>query len=330
MVVITNVEPILWFDLQTFVIKQEKNRNYPQILTNALNMFLESEAKDIPKEIKEGQEEANTMTQNVYKLIRTFIYYQPPLILSRMCYRWTIWTIQSVINGLFALLPYLAGDDYKNLKYSVEKLLGFLIGFFGPVIGYDYEKVREYGLNKKGKAFGIKPQDRAIGSDPDEQRMGNTTRAKFSCDLKIHQYEHAFDSFSSARRHVAGVGGDGRRMSASFATDHLHRSHNNAGHLQSGNISENNMNMANTRRLSIAPGALESMIAQKTRHVSSGSQQDNRDINSMDQSNDNELGLGDDAESHAYYSQREPGDGDSFEDDSELLSMQVETYMDAK
>lgn len=87
----------------------------PQILTNALNMFLETEDKNKPSEIQ-GQDEVSTMSQNLYRLIRAFVYYQPPLILTRMCYRWACWTIRVLINALFDLLPYLTGDDTKNLK----------------------------------------------------------------------------------------------------------------------------------------------------------------------------------------------------------------------
>ena len=39
---------------------------------------------------------------------------------------------------------------------------------------------------------------------------------------------------------------------------------------------------------------------------------------------------GHDAETRKMINEREPGDGDAFEDHSELLSMQVETYMDIK
>ena len=307
-------------------------------------MFLETEEMNKPQSSADfkGQnsKQVNTMSQKVYKLVRAFVYYQPPLILTRMCYRWTIWTIQAVINSLLELLPYLTGDDTKNLKFTVEKLLGFLIGFFGPVIGYDYEKVRQTAANKKGRALGIRPQ--SAHPDNDDQ-MYNSNKAKFSCDLKIHKYEHAFDSLNAARRHfmTQDAGGgvhDGRRMSVS--SDRLHHYHHYQPHNQpeyygqSRQMSDNNLNLATDkmRRSSISPGTLESMMmTPKMRHFSSGSSASHRDFEDRESAHDVNLVLGEDAQSMLDMRGSDEIDPSYIdEDNSELLSMQVETYMDTK
>ena len=217
-------------------------------------MFLETEEKNKPQTSADdkGQNntEADTMSQKIYQLVRAFVYYQPPLILTRMCYRWTKWTIQAIINSLLELLPYLTGDETKNLKFTVEKLLGFLIGFFGPVIGYDYEKVRETAAKRKGRALGIRAQPT---HPQDDDQLQNSNKARFSCDLKIHKYEHAFDNLNTARKHFmsqdAGLGGghDGRRISIS--SDRLHHYHRQQHHNQpeyfgqTRQMSDNNLNL---------------------------------------------------------------------------------------
>ena len=296
-------------------------------------MFLETEERNNPSEYK-GHEEAKSMSQYVYQLIRTIIYYQPPLIFTRLCYRWACWTIQIIINALLELLPKLTGDNTKNLKFTVEKLLGFLIGFFGPVIGYDYETVRQTAANKKGRALGMKPQDRLFNGDHEEPIQNLQNKAKFSCDLKIHKYEHAFDSLKSARRKFMNqdVGGeDTRRLSLS--SDRLHHHHHHTGgHLHSHQLSDSNLSAPDKlRRSSMAPGTLESMIAQKTRHFSSGSSQSHRDYDDRESLHGSNLALGDDAQ--VFLGIQDPDDVESLymeEDNSELLSMQVETYMDTK
>ena len=120
----------------------------PQILTNALKLFLKTEEAENSIELK-GKEEATSMTQNIYKLIRAFIYYQPLLILTRMYYSWTIWFLSRIIDGLVALLPYLAGDNAKTLKFSVERLLGLLIGVISLMVGFDHEKIVCFGNSYK-------------------------------------------------------------------------------------------------------------------------------------------------------------------------------------
>lgn len=215
------------------------------------------------------------------------------------------------------------------LKFTVERLLGFLIGFFGPVIGYDYETVRETAANKKGKALGIRPKDRLPNGDRDD-----ANKARFSCDLKIHKYEHAFESFNSARRMtMMPPRGDGRRMSVSSdRLYHQQQPHPNLN-LQSRQLSDNNLNLAasmDLRRSSMAPGTLESMMAKKSRHFSSGSSRDYDERESVIGSG---LALGDDAsELQAMMNNRESEELENSyeEDNSELLSMQVETYMDTK
>ena len=304
-------------------------------------MFLETEEKNRPQasaDLKgQNDNEVDTMSQRVYQLVRAFIYYQPPLILSRMCYRWTKWTIQAMINALLELLPYLTGEETKNFKFTVEKLLGFLIGFFGPVIGYDYETVKETA-KKKGRALGIRLQP----SHPEhDDQIHTSDKAKFSCDLKIHKYEHAFDSLNAARKHFmaqdAGVH-DGRRISVS--SDRMHHYHYQHPHNQQGvsaqsrQMSDNNLNIPsdNIRRSSIQPGTLESMMFNtKKRHYSSGSSASHRDFEDRESNHDVNFALGEDAQS--MIDTRGSDEIDPMyvnEDNSELLSMQVETYMDTK
>ena len=304
-------------------------------------MFLETEEKNKPQaatDIKgQTNDEADTMSKRVYQLVRAFIYYQPPLILTRLCYRWSKWTIQAIINSLLELLPYLTGDDTKNLKFTVEKLLGFLIGFFGPVIGYDYETVKETAANKKGKALGIRPQ--SIHQNHEDQ-IRNSNKARFSCDLKIHKYEHAFDSLNAARKHFmtqdVGIGvNDGRRMSAS--SDRLHHYYHQQPQNQpeyfgqSRQMSDNHLNLHSDkmRRSSIQPGTLESMMMNpKKRHYSSGSSASNRDFEDRESTG---FALGEDAQSMIDTRGSDEIDPAYLnEDNSELLSMQVETYMDTK
>ena len=308
-------------------------------------MFLETEEKNKPPTSADnkGQNntEADTMSQKIYQLVRAFVYYQPPLILTRMCYRWTKWTIQAIINSLLELLPYLTGDETKNLKFTVEKLLGFLIGFFGPVIGYDYEKVRETAAKRKGRALGIRAQPT---HPQDDDQLQNSNKARFSCDLKIHKYEHAFDNLNTARKHFmsqdAGLGGghDGRRISIS--SDRLHHYHRQQHHNQpeyfgqTRQMSDNNLNLPTDkmRRSSIQPGTLESMMMNpKRRHYSSGSSASHRDFEDRESNYDGNFALGEDAQSMIEI--RGSDEGDQMyvnEDNSELLSMQVETYMDTK
>ena len=304
-------------------ILQDRKMDLPQILTNALKLFLKTEEAENSIELK-GKEEATSMTQNIYKLIRAFIYYQPLLILTRMYYSWTIWFLSRIIDGLVALLPYLAGDNAKTLKFSVERLLGLLIGVISLMVGFDHEKVGDNMAKRKRKPFGTMPQDK-IDNATYEQEM-NANKAKFSCDLKIHQYEHAFDSFSAARQSVGVRQGNVRRMSAS--SDLLHHSYYNSNHLQSSSSSEDTLipERGNYRRCSISPGTLESMTIPRSRHFSNDSAKSNRDIDALDTPHMH----GHDAETRKMINEREPGDGDAFEDHSELLSMQVETYMDIK
>ena len=293
-------------------ILQDKKMDLPQILTNALKLFLKTEEADNLIEIK-GKEEATSMTQNIYKLIRAFIYYQPLLILTRMYYSWTIWFLKRIIDCLVALLPYLAGDNSKTLKLSVERLLGLLIGVISLMVGFDHEKVGDNIAKRKRKPFGIMPQDR-VDNGNYEQGI-NANKAKFSCDLKIHQYEHAFDSFSAARQSVGVREGNVRRMSAT--SDLLHHPYYNSNGLQSSSSSEDTLiqDRGSYRRCSISPGTLESMTIPRSRHFSNESSKSN---------------LGHDAGTRKLADEREPGDGNAFEDHSELLSMQVETYMDIK
>ena len=82
----------------------------------------------------------------------------------------------------------------------------------------------------------------------------------------------------------------------------------------------------------MAPGTLESMMAQKTRHVSTGSSHSHRDFEDRESLYGSNLALGDDAQA-LLVAARDSDDVESCymdEDNSELLSMQVETYMDTK
>ena len=68
------------------------------------------------------------------------------------------------------------------------------------------------------------------------------------------------------------------------------------------------------------------MTIPRSRHFSNDSAKSNRDIDALDTPHMH----GHDAETRKMINEREPGDGDAFEDHSELLSMKVETYMDIK
>ena len=48
---------------------------------------------------------------------------------------------RALISSLAALLPQLDGDHNKFIKFRVERFLGVLIGYFGPIIGYEYKYV---------------------------------------------------------------------------------------------------------------------------------------------------------------------------------------------
>ena len=102
----------------------------------------------------------------------------------------------------------------------------------------------------------------------------------------------------------------------------------NSNNLQSSSSSEDTLipERGSYRRCSISPGTLESMTIPRSRHFSNESAKSNRDIDALDTSHRH----GQDAETGKMMDKREPGDGDAFEDHSELLSMQVETYMDMK
>ena len=297
-----------------------------------MTLFLETEKSNNASLEIQGNTEVKTMWQNIIRLIKAFIYYQPPMIFTRMCFRWTSWTIKITINALLELLPYLTGDDTKGLKFTVEKLLGFLIGFFGPVIGYDYEKVRATVANKKGKALGIKPQDPT--TEYDENKL-NANKAKFSCDVKIHKYGHASDPINTARRQsmapsMFGLGG-GRRMSMS--TDRLHQ---HPPHLPSRQLSDHNLTAEadKLKRSSMAPGSLDSMMPHKSRHFSGGSiAHSHRDVDDRDSVHDSFIGMDEESEMQEFLNMEDNDDADSFcieEDNSELLSMQVESYMDTE
>ena len=136
-----------------------------------------------------------------------------------------------------------------------------------------------------------------------------------------------------------GVGGhDGRRMSVS--SDRLHHYHHYQPHSQqeyygqSRQMSDNNLNLATdkTRRSSISPGTLESMMmTPKMRHVSSGSSASHRDFEERESAYDANFVLGEDAQSMIDIRGSDEMDPSYMdEDNSELLSMQVETYMDTK
>ena len=235
---------------------------------------------------------------------------------------------------LLEILPLLTGDDTKGLKFAVEKLLGFLIGVFGLVIGYDYEKVSQSVAKKKGKALGIKPLDTSSMQTGGDEDTLNSKKAKFSCDLKIHKYEHASEAVNIARRQSMAFGLLGKRMSVS--TDRLYSHQHTASHLHTRQLSDNNLSVAadKLRRFSMAPGSLETMMPHKSRHTSDGSlNHGHRDFDEKDSLQGGCLVTGDgDSDMQDLLDMEHPDETGSCydEDTSELLSMQVETYMDAE
>ena len=131
-------------------------------------------------------------------------------------------------------------------------------------------------------------------------------------------------------------GGMGSRMSASM--DSLH--HPQPQHLPvpgGHHFPENNLRAPadKMRRFSMAPGSLESMAPQKSRHFSGGSQNHTyRDFDDRESLHGSTFDDGDDTIMQELSNAEDMDDMDSAsyieEDNSELLSMQVETYVDAE
>ena len=49
------------------------------------------------------------------------------------------------------MLPKLNGDSNKYIKFRVERFLGVLIGYFGPIIGYEYKHVESSAAKARCK-----------------------------------------------------------------------------------------------------------------------------------------------------------------------------------
>ena len=84
---------------------------------------------------------SNNLYQQFVAIFGLFMYYQPAVICGRMAWRFMAWVVNSIIKYFAAVLSYLTDNDLKNIKPTVERLLGFIIQLFGTVIGYDYEKL---------------------------------------------------------------------------------------------------------------------------------------------------------------------------------------------
>ena len=231
-------------------------------------------------QIGDKAEGSMSLSGKVYAIVRGIVYYQPLFVLGRWSFRATSFVIRALITSLTEILPLLTDD--KRLKFRVERFLGVLIGYFGPIIGYEYKLVEKTTKRPVGAN-----RNRPIHVTDDQKK-----RQKFNCDVHIHQ-------FNRGDRETANK----RRMSMfqrrkSMSVDRL------------GPIGPPGFGTAQRRRFSIAPGLEGSVM--RTGHLPTMPTFPRRSSESSSGSESEESG----------YDQDE-------EEETEILSMQVESYVDA-
>jgi len=246
---------------------KHEGASLPEALARVVRQFLEGECTaDSSDPTGQNQNSSGgdmTLTNRVYSVVKALVYYQPLLILGRLSASAAIYAARALISSLAALLPQLDGDHNKFIKFRVERFLGVLIGYFGPIIGYEYKYVDSSavrGILRQKKKSNVKVPDiyQHSGMHPNRKRQ----QTKFNCSVNIHQ-------FNSGDRETANVK---RRMSSfqrrkSLSAEAIQKQLSSAGVAPiTGSTSGSSKSMPGTpgsqqypkRRFSVAPGSVDS------------------------------------------------------------------------
>jgi len=320
---------------QTPVKNASEGASLPETLTQVVKTFLEGETSEhcndnlvqgqtqIP-DADAQQNNSMTLTGKVYAIVKGLLYYQwLPL---RLSVRAATFTIKALIASLAQILPLLTGDNNKYIKFKVERFLGVLIGYFGPIIGYEYKVIERPGCLKN--RFG--PQVN-VTLQPDSVHAAaahiNKRQTKFNCDVHIHQFAKSDRESANAKRRASLFQ---RRKSVSV--DRL--AHHPAAAAAPPSTSPASSGggwasgMAARRRFSIAPGLEGSMMRSAGYGGAVGTTPPtsmySRSRHSDHEDSDEESEYG--SESGSSQGQ---GQAPHEEDESEILSLQLESYVDA-
>lgn len=149
----------------------------------------------LEREIKSGQTTVNNVMRPnsrlaslVYNTIYITFYYNPAVIVGRMSFNVCSAIIRKLISVSQSFFPFLEGKDNEFLKMQVEKFLGILIGYFGPIIGYEFKFVR----------VSDRPQRASQAIQPEPQVVDS--KSKFTCDVHIHEFKSGDRETANKRR----------------------------------------------------------------------------------------------------------------------------------